>query len=108
MKKKIQVTTVEMKSNAEVIVLNSAFVAKTVRAAAMANELKAMLESNLAMLPKRDENGEEIKNEDGRTMFEPNWEGQTTIFITSPKVIRDRLCNFVTELESALLGEDEP
>ena len=107
MKKKIQVTTVEMKSNAEVIVLNSSFVAKTVRAAAMANELKAMLESNLAMIPKRDENDEEVKDENGRTVFEGDWEGQTTMFIPSPKVIRDRLCEFVIELENALLGEDE-
>lgn len=107
MKKRIQVTTVEIKSNAEVIMLNSAFVVKTVRAAAMANELKAMLESDLAMKPKRDEKGEEVKNDDGRTVFEQDWEGQTTVFIPNPKVIRDRLCNFVTELESALLGEEE-
>ena len=107
MKKKIQVTTVEMKSNIEVIALNSSFVAKTVRAAAVANELVKLLEQGLAMQPKHDERDEEVKDEDGRTVFEPNWEGQATMFVANPKVIRDKLCNFVTELESALLGEDE-
>lgn len=103
--KKIQVTTVQKTANVEVIELNSSFVAKAVRAADAATKLRKIIDKVAPQKPVLDAEGEPLTNPDtGEVVFEPDYKGYVNIDI-EPEEIVGKLCQFVQELEGALLGE---
>ena len=103
--KKIQVTTVQKTANVEVIELNSSFVAKAVRAADAATKLRSLIDKAVPSKPALDDNGNILTEVDtGVTIYEPDYTKPCKIEV-EPEEIIGKLCQFVHELESALLGE---
>lgn len=103
--KKIQVTTVQKTANVEVIELNSSFVAKAVRAADAATKLHNLIDKVVPPKPVLDDNGNPIVEEGtGNIIVEPDYTHSVNIDI-EPEEIVGKLCQFVRELEDALLGE---
>ena len=104
--KKIQVTAVELKSQSEVIVLNSSFVANSVRAADAAKRIKAKIEDDSARYV-RDEEGNVKKDENGKSIREIKV-GESSVGLSPAEVLDfyERIEPFVTELAKALLGEE--
>lgn len=90
--KKIQVTTVPMTSQAEVIVLNSAFVANAVRAAVVAKNAKEDLEHYIT------------KAKEEAVPFNAY---DVNISMAHAVELVENTLTFVLELEKALLGEEE-
>ena len=104
--KKIQITTVQKTANVEVIELNSSFVAKAVRAADAATKLRSLIDKALPQKPVLDDNGNPFKEADtGDIIMEPDYTSSARISIEEPEEIVGKLCQFVHELEDALLGE---
>ena len=102
---KIQVTTVQKTANVEVIELNSSFVAKAVRAADAATKLRNLIDKAVPRIPVLDSEGEPIIDANtGNVMLEPDYTSAVNIEI-EPEESMGKLCQFVHELESALLGE---
>lgn len=105
--KKIQVTTVQKTANVEVIELNSSFVAKAVRAADAAKKLRAIIDENVPQKAVVDSNNKPFIDADtGEEITEPDYMCSCNIFIPKPEEIVGKLCQFVHELECALLGEE--
>lgn len=103
--KKIQVTTVQKTANVEVIELNSSFVAKAVRAADAATKLKTLIDRVAPQKPVLDDEGKPFTDADtGEIIVEPDYTRIISIDI-EPEEIVGKLCQFVHELEDALLGE---
>lgn len=103
--KKIQITTVQKTANVEVIELNSSFVAKAVRAADAATKLSNLINKAVPQKPVLDDNGDPfVEAGTGNIILEPDYTGILNIDI-EPEEIMGKLCQFVLELESALLGE---
>lgn len=107
MNKKIQIAAVEMKALSEVIVLNSSFVAKAVRAADVAQKLKYHVD---AYCPK-----ETVDEKTGNLLekIEPNYVRWMDCDCNVPELgsdtiadVFDKLVPFAIELCNALLGEE--
>jgi hypothetical protein len=109
MSKKIQISAVEMKALSEVIVLNSSFVAKAVRAADAAKEAKRILDEDAPFTEVLNEYGAPVPSPDGEhPVMEPDWEewrkrGYTGLNV---KQMFEKLVPFAIELGNALLGEE--
>ena len=103
---KIKVSTVKMQADVEAIMLNSSFVAKAVRAADVANNLKNHIEADSKRY-ELDEEGNRKLDKDGKPIQIVEV-GRSHIYIESIEVedIYNRLIPFVEELCTALLGED--
>lgn len=103
--KKIQITTVQKTANVEVIELNSSFVAKAVRAADAATKLRNLIDEVVPSKPVLDDNGDPfVEAGTGNIIVEPDYTSSVNIDI-EPEEIIGKLCQFVNELEDALLGE---
>lgn len=98
--KKIQITTVEKTANVEVIELNSSFVAKAVRAADAATKLRNLIDEAVPKVPV-------LPDEPDPRLVDskPDYTCPCQIEVLEPEEIVGKLCQFVHELESALLGE---
>lgn len=109
MSKKIQISAVEMKALSEVIVLNTSFVAKAVRAADAAKEAKRILDEDAPTTEVLDEYGTPVPSPDGEyPVMETDWEewrrrGYTGLNV---KQMFEKLVPFAIELGNALLGEE--
>lgn len=102
--KKIQVSTVEMKAMCEVINLNSSFVARAVRAADTAKELKEHIEQ-CCERNVLDDDGNKVVDENGNEVkeFKPS-----CLYLQSEGVeaVYNRLVPFIIDLCDALIGEE--
>lgn len=105
--KKIQVTTIQKTANIEVIELNSSFVAQAVRAAVEAKTLKSEIMGATRQRVKTDEDGNTVKDENGKEIREYLWDDGAQPFIPNPEDVIDNLIGFVLKLEAALLGEEK-
>ena len=105
--KKIQVTTIQKTANIEIIELNSSFIAKAIRAADTAKKLRAIIDKNVPQKAVVDSNNKPFKDAfTGEEITEPDYTCSCKIYIPKPEEIVGRLCQFVHELECALLGEE--
>ena len=106
MKKKIQVSAVELQALSEVIVLNSSFVAKAVRTADAAKRIKKCIE-DYSTDNVKDENGDWKKDENGQYVTELNV-GTRNVTLDRDQVLDfyNSIEPFLTELVDALLGEE--
>jgi hypothetical protein len=103
--KKIQITTVQKTANVEVIELNSSFVAKAVRAADTATKLRNLIDKTVPQKPVLDDHGEPFTEAGtGIIITEPDYTNSCKIEI-EPEEIIGKLCQFVHELEDAMLVE---
>lgn len=105
--KKIQVTTIQKTANIEVIELNSSFVAQAVKAAVEAKSLKSIIMRETSQRVKTDDEGNTVKDENGKEIREYLWDEGTQLYISNPEDIIDNLIGFVLKLEAALLGEEK-
>ena len=105
--KKIQVTTIQKTANIEIIELNSSFVAQTVKAAVEAKSLKSIIMRETPQRIKTDDEGDTVKDENGKEIREYLWDEGTRLYISNPEDIIDNLIGFVLKLEAALLGEEK-
>lgn len=100
MSKKIQISAVEMKALSEVIVLNTSFVAKAVRAADVAQKLANHLNDWCPV----------SKIEEAETFDFREWEERgyniTQLRDNTIREVFEKLVPFVLELSNALLGEE--
>ena len=75
MKKKIQVSTVNMQSDVQVLFINASLITKALRAQMTASKIAASMENNRDVYPvthtRLDENGEPVLNEKGFTIEDP-------------------------------------
>ena len=73
--KKIQVSTVNMQSDVQVIFINASLIAKALRAQMAASKIAANMENNRNVYPlthtRVDENGEAVLNEQGFAIEDP-------------------------------------
>lgn len=109
MSKKIQISAVELKALSEVIVLNSSFVAKAIRAADAAKEAKRILEQDAPLTEALDEYGEPLPSLDGKNpVMETDWEEWRRRGYNGLNIIQmfEKLVPFAIELGNALLGEE--
>lgn len=97
-KNKIQLASVDLKANAEVIVLNTSFVARTVRAAEGLKSIKRRIE-DVATKTVEDENGKAVKE------FQL---GRSDCFLSPVEtaVLYRAVIPFIEDLCDALLGEE--
>ena len=106
MKKKIQVSAVELKAQSEIIVLDSSFVARTVRAAENLKYIKKHIEdcSTIYVL---DDDGNRKKDEKGNPVTEVQV-GKTSCHLQpeDAKALYDAVIPFIEDLCAALIGEE--
>lgn len=104
--KKIQVTAVELKAQSEVIVLNSSFVAKAVRAADAAQKLKQHFDEYCPVIL---EDSTDLNSK----VIGKDWEEWMHRDCNLPQLgsntvadVFEKLVPFAIELSNALLGEE--
>ena len=107
MNKKIQIAAVEMKALSEVIVLNSSFVAKAVRAADVAQKLKNHAHYYCPTITVDEKTGNSLEK------IEPDYEEWMNRECNVHQLgcdtiadVFDKLVPFAIELCNALLGEE--
>lgn len=96
MKKKIQVSSVKVESLAQVIMLNASFVARAIRAADYAAQLKDDMVNSCPP-----------KQKDGNEVFEPELNHRSIVNVPCAQEAIDKLFSFLEDLEAALLGGEE-
>ena len=103
---KIQVTAVELSAQSEVIVLNSSFVARTVRAAENLKRIKKRVEDSSTTYV-LDEDGNRKKDEKGNSVTEVQV-GKTSCHLQpeDAAALYNAVIPFVEDLCAALLGEE--
>lgn len=109
MKKKVQISTVELKALSEVIVLDTQFVAKAVRAADVAKEAKRILDEDAPVTEVLNEYGAPVPSPDGEhPVMETDWQewGRRGYNGLPVREMFDKLIPFAIELGNALLGEE--
>lgn len=105
--KQIQVTAVELSAQSEVIVLNSSFVARTVRAAENLKRIKKRVEDSSTNYV-LDEDGNRKKDEKGNPITEVQV-GKTSCHLQpeDAAALYNAVIPFIEDLCAALLGEED-
>lgn len=105
--RKIQITAVEIQSKAEVVVLNSSFVAKSVRGGDVAAEALRALEQDAPVMAMVDDHGNDVIDETGRPLTETDWEEWRRRGYPGLPVreVFEKLLPFAVELRDALLND---
>jgi hypothetical protein len=106
MNKKIQISAVELKAQSEVIVLNSSFVARTVRAAENLKRIKRRVEecsTNYVL----DDDGNRKQDEKGKYVTEVQI-GKTSCHLQpeDAEALYNAVIPFIEDLCTALIGEE--
>ena len=103
---KIQVAAVELSAQSEVIVLNSSFVARTVRAAENLKRIKKRVEDSSTNYV-LDEDGNRKKDEKGNYVTEVQV-GKTSCHLQpeDAEALYNAVIPFIEDLCAALLGEE--
>ena len=105
-KNKIQLASVDLKANAEVIVLNTSFVARTVRAAESLKSIKRRIEDSSTTYV-LDEDGNRKRDEKGSFVTEVHVGKQAChLQPEDAETLYNAVIPFIEDLCDALIGEE--